>query len=257
MNQINFLPADFVEEQVRHHRIYREAVWVAVTLLAIGGWCVSSRGSLDSLGSYASALQQEAAAVREQVSEMTKLQLQQKTLLHQVRIQRELLQPLNTTAVLATISELMSPSMALTSLELTGTRPVPAPRPPNDPRTGEPLKVAPKPKPPQMLRLELVCLAPSDVDVANFVGRLSDHAMFTNVKMLYSRATVVSDLQAREFRIEMDVPLARDYSPASVQSKVQCPVSRVQSPAPSLRTPDSGLRTLDAGLPSGEVALAH
>lgn len=212
MNDINFLPPVFVEEQVRHHRVYREFVWVGVTLLVIVGWYASSRGSLDSLESYANALRDEATAVRDQVSEMEKLKIQQKSLLHQVKIQRELTQPINTTSVLATLAKLMSPSMALTSLEVQGTRPVPAPAPPKL-KEGE---VPPPPKPVQrqILRLEFVGLAPSDVEVANFVGRLSDHPLFTNVKMIYSRATVVAELQAREFRIELEVPLDRDYKVA-------------------------------------------
>ncbi|MCC7191402.1 MAG: hypothetical protein IT444_01360 [Phycisphaeraceae bacterium] len=212
MNEINFLPQVFIEQQTRHHRVHRELVWVAVTLLAIVGWYASSRGSLDSLESYANALRDEADAVRDQVSEMEKLRIQQKSLLHQVKIQRELTQPINTTSVLATVAKLMSPSMALTSLELQGTRPVPAPAPPKL-KEGE---VAPPPKPAQrqILRLEFIGLAPSDVEIANFVGRLSDHQLFSNVKMIYSRATVVTELQAREFRIELEVPLDRDYKVA-------------------------------------------
>jgi hypothetical protein len=51
--------------------------------------------------------------------------------------------------------------------------------------------------------------------VADFVGRLSDYPLFSNVKMLYSRAVVAGELQAREFRIELEVPLDRDYRMAA------------------------------------------
>jgi hypothetical protein len=57
-------------------------------------------------------------------------------------------------------------------------------------------------------------LAPSDVEVADFVGRLSDSPLFTSVKMGYSRAAQAGKLRARQFSIDLEVPLDREYRPA-------------------------------------------
>ncbi len=54
-------------------------------------------------------------------------------------------------------------------------------------------------------------LAPTDMEIADFVGRLSSYPLFTNVKMDYSRAVQVKELKAREFHVQFEVPLDRDY----------------------------------------------
>lgn len=63
----------------------------------------------------------------------------------------------------------------------------------------------------EALLIEFSGLAPNDVEVANLVGALSDNPAFSGVKMLYSRSVTTRGVIGREFRMEMQVPLDRDY----------------------------------------------
>jgi len=50
------------------------------------------------------------------------------------------------------------------------------------------------------MRLVLTGLAPTDVDVANFIGQLSASPLFEDVNMGYAKTVSVEGLTAREFQ---------------------------------------------------------
>ena len=60
---------------------------------------------------------------------------------------------------------------------------------------------------PKMMKIKLMGLSPSDVDVANLVGALTASPIFQNVKMRYAKGTKISNATAREFRLEMEMPM--------------------------------------------------
>ncbi|MCE9590970.1 MAG: hypothetical protein K8S99_10640 [Planctomycetes bacterium] len=216
MNDINFLPLTYVRVQTRHRRVYREAILVALTMVSIGGWYASSRGSLSEVEAYAGTLDNQASVLREQVTQVIKLDGERKSLESKVELRRQLEAPLETTTIVSTVGRLMPQSIALRSLSLEGQRPTPgAPASRSAGRGGaqedRPAQAAPTP--PETLSIVLIGLAPTDSAVTGFVGRLSSHGLFERVKLLYSRSLRVGDVIAREFRIEMEVPFDRQYTP--------------------------------------------
>jgi hypothetical protein len=214
MNEINFLPSSFAAGQKRQVRIYREVTWVAATLVVILGWFASSRGGLNDLRDYAEAARAEAAAAKERKVERDKLEAEQVTLTKQVRIQRELVPPLKATQVVAVVQHLLPPRASLRSLTLIGKRPTPAVAPAKRDQGDRPRKGAAAAVE-EPLQIELIGIAPADGDIAEFVGNLSNHALFKDVKLVFSRSTTLGDLIAREFRVELTVPMDRDYRPAT------------------------------------------
>ena len=213
MNQINFLPQSFIRQRLRKRRVYREAVLVAVVALAMIGWFASRRHQLSGLETYANAVHAESLAARKQVMEMAKLRDHHKRLTHQVRIQRELAASLDYTQVLATVAELMPQSMTLSALSMNSPQPSPRVLTGDSKSAGK----SSSSNASNYLIVQLVGFAPSDVDIANFVGLLADHPLFVNVKMMFSRSAQINTLLAREFRIEMQLPPNRDSRPATTQ----------------------------------------
>ena len=210
MNEIDFLPKTYVQQRAKHSRFYREMGGIVAIALVIGGWHLSTRNSLSHLQGYAQALEAQAMAAQTQKSEVLRLQKEQRELQETVRTQRKLVLPLNVNQVMAVLGTLMPKSMALTTLQITNPRPTPALK--TDRRSEAVIAKAAEVTP--VMKIELVGLAPTDTDVADFVGRLSGSQMFSNVKMPFSHATQAGTLLAREFRIEMEIALDRDYKPA-------------------------------------------
>lgn len=215
MNDINFLPQTFVKVQSRQRRIYREAVLVALTMVSIGGWYMSSRGSFAEVESYAATLDNEASVLREQVNEMVRLDGERQLLTTKVRLKRELEAPLETSAIVSTLGRLMPSAVALRSVSIEGDRPKPYVAPVARAAGTAPTSTKPaEPPAPEMVKLIVVGLAPADSMVTEFVGALSSHGLFEQVKLLYSRPVTVDDVIAREFRLEMNIPFDRDFVPA-------------------------------------------
>lgn len=210
MNEINFLPQTYVKVQSRQRRVYREAVLVAITMVSIGGWYMSSRGSLGDVEAYAATVDNEAAVLREQLTEMVRLGGERRTLAAKVELKRELEAPLETSTIIATVGRLMPSTIAMRSITLEGNKPNAASASSRVTAT-TPQGTAPKAAPVEKLSITLTGLAPTDSAVTEFVGQLSTHGLFERIKLLYSRSVTVNDILAREFRIEMTIPFDRDY----------------------------------------------
>jgi len=201
MNQINFLPQDYLQKQERAARRVRQTLLVAVVAFCMVGWWLGAYARVSSLGHFADALELEVRAANDQMLEMVKLQGRREALAHQLKIQRELAQPLAHTHVLTVMAELMPESMGTRRLALTSTGLNAKPR-----RSG---RSSSSTEP--VILIELEGIAPNDVEVADFVGELTNHVLFREVKMLYARQVEFDDVIAREFRLEMRVPMNRVY----------------------------------------------
>lgn len=212
MNDINFLPDRFLREQKRKARVWREAGLVAVVTLVLVAWYGVMLRQVAGAERLLQARQDELAAANQQTTEMVRLQQEFKRLSHQAQIQERLCLPVAYTQVIAALSRLMPPSLTMTRLAVSSESPAPtvAPRKPGT-ASSRPAAVS-APPPARCMALEVTGFSPTDMDVANFVGRLSEYPLFTNVKMRYSRSHRVGEAPARQFRIELEVPLDCRYT---------------------------------------------
>jgi Tfp pilus assembly protein PilN len=212
VNQINFLPKSFMVQQARKKRVVREIGLVAVVVMAMGVWLLVSGAKVRDLRDTARDLKSQAESLSRQVGELDRMRADRERLIHQVRIQRELGQPVSHSAVITALSHELPDAVTMTRLSMRTRRPAPSKAAAQKPDDRKRRDAPAPPKESDLIRIEIDGCAPDDVSVANFVGRLSEYPLFTNVKMIQSRATTVGDrVEAREFRIELEVPLDRDY----------------------------------------------
>lgn len=233
MNSINFLPQSYLDGQRRRRRVVREVFALVMLSGLMGVAYLYVLTQTQMLQQQVLNRQADGKAVREKIAQFQNLQHLQKQLVREVNMQRELRQPLTHTAILATLGQIMPASIGLTDLTLVAHAPVPQkPVAPDTKRRtfgsksgsapAAPAKTSDKDgakaKQPEIvkikpLKVELVGLAPNDVEIADFMATLSDHDLFTEVKLLYSRSVEAGPIVGREFRIEMQVPFDRDYRP--------------------------------------------
>lgn len=207
MNDINFLPPGYVTRFARRNRLIRQGILCLLIMVCMLGWFMSNRRHLIAMEQAAANAEHQLAAARTQSEELKRLQSQLSQLSQAVKVQDQLTPPLDFTTVISSIAPLMSESMTLTELSMTSE----GPEPKAPVAAGTSNSEAAKPKPIAPLRIEIVGLAPEDVEIADFVGRLSEHRLFTQVKMAYSKPREIKNVLAREFRIEMQVPMDRLY----------------------------------------------
>ncbi|MEX0777600.1 MAG: PilN domain-containing protein [Phycisphaeraceae bacterium] len=220
MNEINFLPRAYVIEQMRQRRVRREFALIAMAIMVMAGWFLIAQARMDQLSFYTQEVESQAQVMREQVKQAIDREAQRTVLSRQFRIQRELAPALSYSQVLATIGALLPRSMAIRDLSMLGRQPT-VDLPSGGKSGGGDASAAQAPdRQPDAIRITLVGVAPSDTEVANFVGALADHPLFANVKLLYCKSAEVGPLLAREYRIEVEVPLDRQFKPRKAGTEV-------------------------------------
>ena len=218
MSQINFLPESFLRERRRQHRVMRESMLIAVVALLIIVWYAGTQTRVVALEYLVEAKHQEIESIASQQTEMARLDMERGVLMRQLQLERELSQPINHTAMVATLARIMPKSMALTDMSVQMPEPVPSPRLTKAEREKAAERSAVKrkdgpPPPTPVMRVSVVGLAAKDMEIADFIGQLTDHSLFSNVKMVFSRSVELKDkkVMAREFRVEMQIRLDRLY----------------------------------------------
>ena len=222
MNEINFLPAKYARMRAKRRRGVRQTALVGILTLALAGWWLEQQRQTSIERNKVDTAEAEVAAARTQMQELMKLREEHKHLIHELNIQRELAQPVNHTQVIATLGSLLPSSVTLTQLTMDTKRPPPKAVKKDDSKStnsSETKKVA---KRDDRIKIDLEAVAPNDLTVANLVGTLSSHPLFTNVMMRYSRADEFQGVSGRRFRLEMTVGLDRQYEPTS-QRQTQTP----------------------------------
>jgi hypothetical protein len=165
---------------------------------------------------YRNTLQQQAVAAENQLLEVNKLQAAKADLVRQVRLYQKLARPIGFSQISASLGGLTPESVFLSQLNIqtdvqTRTRVVQ-----NDslPKGAKPQAVS---ESYPVISIELEGYAPSNVEIANYIGKLAGCNLFRNVKMVYSREGKVGSAITRQFKLSMEVLLDRDYRMESIE----------------------------------------
>lgn len=223
--EVNFLPDWYTRKQRLRLSKKRQA---ALLMLMVAGMAVLTvqtwreRAELRSERNRVRDLLSEANNV---ILEVQKLTTQRGQLEREVEIHRELYQPINYSQVTGTLAALTPESITFRALEVqtqqvTSTRKM----------TAAELEAAKKAQANRrgavkdtvastrsMIVIDLVGLAPSDVELANFIGQLASSKVFENVKMVFSKQGELEGRLTREFKIRMEIPLDRRYVDRAAQ----------------------------------------
>lgn len=212
MNQINFLPETYVRHRAARKRRFGHVGITVMVLFVLGSWWYVEHNTLREIRNLERQLEAQVGQARTELTQVQQLTAQRKVLAHQDHVRRQLAQPLSHTQVIEMIGQIMPRSITLTDLTVVARR-----TPMQTPAAAKAAKAANSPTAPKVantdeaLLIEFSGLAPDDVEIANLIGALSDNPAFSGVKMLFSRSVTTRGVVGREFRMEMQVPLDRDY----------------------------------------------
>ncbi len=71
----------------------------------------------------------------------------------------------------------------------------------------------------RVLYCEFTGNAATGIEISNLLQNLENHPLFSNIQLDYSKAIIVNDLDAREFRIICEIDLQKRYQPTQSQTK--------------------------------------
>lgn len=205
---INLLPASYRHRVRRSWRNRRQGALLVALIVVLGGWWFVQQHHTGQMQHNARDLEQQVVEARQRMSELMTLRRTHENLLHQVRVQRLLAEPLRRTHVIATLGQRMPEAVTLTRLRLDTDRPAtPAAVSSDAGGTG--------PSEAHRVRLELQALAPDDMTVADLLSALKAHPLFDDVAMHQSRPVEVYDVAGREFRLTTVIDLTQAFDAAS------------------------------------------
>lgn len=208
MNRVDFIPLSFRKARARRRAIGRCVMLLVAVVASMGCWIVFSQRHMDGLKHRRIALRQRIAEVEHQRAEQPITLDEGIASAAQVRLVRKLHPPLPTILIVAAVSEVMPTSMGLHSFSMTCEVVEPASL---DQRKRERAKSRTDNSPAKPVLVVLEGIAPDDLAIARFIGRLDQQQLFRNVKLGYSRPTEDGALEAREFQITAEIPVNRRY----------------------------------------------
>lgn len=208
---INFLPQWYLRQQSRRRSVERQAILLVLLVAGLVALWSITHNQHSALRMHQEALQAQVIATQGQLTEVSKLQTARNELSRQLRIYRELARPIAFHQINSTLAALTPETVYLDKLSITTAmvqRKLAIKSEPTPGRTGKPEPVIERTP---VVAIMVTGTAPSDVEIANYVGRLAGSNLFREVKMVRSRKGEVNDAVTREFEIHMQVPLDRDY----------------------------------------------
>lgn len=201
MNEIDFLPLDYVMRRRRRGQRWRQGIVVGLLAMAMLGWALLAQGRIMQLEARTQEAQTRTLMLQVQARQLQSLQDELADLNRRLALRRELAPPVTLTQSVAQIAGHIPEKTCISSLSLTDSSPVVRKKKEETP--GHPVSLG--------LHIGLTGLAESNTQVADLVARLTADPLLTQVKLLYSRPVSQRDGFGREYRIEMDIPLDRDY----------------------------------------------
>ncbi len=238
---INFLPHDYMERRSRRH--------ANIVCLVIGGGAVLVMGALVgftflrtfSIKAMRAVVEQQYQEAAKQIETLTTLEERKEGLLRKVELSANLLERVPRSHVLARLTNLLPPNTSIQVLTMaTDQREVPVkPDPATDSaRDKTKAKQAPRKGPPPTVlvtevQFKLHGLAETDVQVAEYIGRLSADPFFEELNLKFSEA----------FAFKEGVPLRRFEIVFLLSEEAEKLLEKMPETGTPRLVPSAGLKT--------------
>ena len=211
MAKINFVPDDYVQQR----RASRANVLYLMLLMAMLGAIGITFGFIKMRQRAVQAelvqLNQRMSQANQQIAQLEELKLKSKEMMKTMVMTAELLEPVPRSIILASLTNNLPSGVSLVDFELQ-EKEVRVVRPSTSKATGgsqyqkkTATTANSKPQPPANIietNLEIKGIAPSDIQVAGFIARLSGSILFDDVSLIESKEIEVEKIKYREFRLK-------------------------------------------------------
>ncbi|MHC4552231.1 MAG: PilN domain-containing protein [Planctomycetota bacterium] len=214
MSTINFVPNDYVEQRQSSRANFLYLMLLAAMLGAIGitfGFIKMRQRSVDAELTDLNARMVEA---NQQIAQLEQLKAKSKTMMKTMVMTAELLEPVPRSVLLASLTNNLPAGVSLVELDVeTKETKVASPKPKAPAKAkgsqynakAAAAKTAAEPQRPEIkseTNLEMKGIAPSDIQVASFIARLSSSILLDQVELVDSREHEIDGIKFREFRLK-------------------------------------------------------
>ena len=211
-NNESFLPEDYLQKKIaRRTNAICITLFTLVMAGVIGAFLVTGRQRTEvrSLQEEVNASFQDAAR---RIEQLDQLQVDKKAMMQRRKVAAVLVERVPRSVILAELTNRMPATLSLLEFDLQTKVLRNAPRPrtaiqreaqknrKNRKKLAQPNQPDIKPT---ELTLSLTGVAPTDLEVSQFLAMLNQHELFQNIFLRYSEDTLIQDRKMRKFEIEM------------------------------------------------------
>ena len=212
-NQLSFLPDDYLERKARRRANALCAGLSVVVMGAIATAFYLTERSMSAVEARAAQVNAEFTSAARSIEQVNKMKAQQRKIVHQAELAASLVERVPRSNLLAEFTNSLPQGTSLLDLTLESRTNVAAAAP-ADPRLArkkaqQAAAAGVAPSAPQLepvkydVHLKLTGIADSDVQVAQFMGKLNASKLVTDVNLVVTDVFKQADREMRRFQIEM------------------------------------------------------
>jgi len=221
MLNINFVPDDYIQSSESRRTNLMYLVLLVVVMTALGGSFMTIKVRQRAAGAEEKLVNEKMARAQEAIEQFEELQTKRKAMMRTALTTAELLEPVPRSVLLASLTNKLPPGMSLLRLKLVQKEP----KRPRHLATTNKYKQAQAEKAAAgeakvslekslELHIGIEGIAPSDLQVAAYIERLSSSTLFNNVALVESKEHKIEDTAFRRFKLtamlRKDIHLTRE-----------------------------------------------
>jgi Tfp pilus assembly protein PilN len=207
MVNINFVPDDYIQSNESRRTNLLCLVLLLIVMAALGGSFVTIRMRQCAFGAKEKLVNAKMVQVRETIQQFESLQTKRKEMMKTALVTAQLLESVPRSVVLASLTNNLPAGVSLVKVGVIQSEPkavrgaVPANRyqAAKAEQAGAQTPVSPEKS--LETRIEIGGIAPSDLQVAAYIGRLSNSTLLTNVALVESKEHKIEDTTFRRFKL--------------------------------------------------------
>lgn len=199
MERVNFLPERIRVRRARRKSLLRQGYLFVVVLVGMATLSYMLHGDIREARAEGGRLGVRSTDLARQLARRATLETERCDLLIKKRIDDRLGSRVSALAVLAGLSRLVPETVALTELSLDNMK-VTVPVPPAGPGASAVRPARDQQQTITRVRLVITGIAPTDVDVASFIGQMAAADLFEDVNIGYVKTVPFRGRNARQFQ---------------------------------------------------------
>ena len=210
MSMINLLPKDYIKRrQQRRANVLCLILFALVMAGVLGAGAVSER-SIRHTEEVADRINTAYAQATRMIEQLNELEARKQGMLRKAAMTAKLLERAPRSTLLAIVTNALPRNASMTKFNLFQvykvTKPPAVPRANSGAKTKfQKVAAEQAAQTTTILRMEVVGLAGTDVDVASFIAKLARCPIIGSVDLAYSQQKVVDEIHVREFKVSMQL----------------------------------------------------
>ena len=215
MANINFVPNDYVEQRQSSRANFLYLMLLTAMLGAIGITFGFIKMRQRGVATELIDLNTRMGAANQQIAQLEELKTKSKTMMKTMVMTAELLEPVPRSVLLASLTNNLPSGVSLTELDLKTSETITTSKNATKAKAqsnakasqyaqkGAAAQAAPeRPEIRTETKLDLKGIAPSDIQVASFIARLSSSILLDRVELVDSKELEIDGIKFREFRLK-------------------------------------------------------